>query len=108
MAVITPSPSGSAITYRAAANGDTYANSGREKVHVRNGGVASTTVILVRTAQCNQGVVHAGAGALAADTFVIPAGEDRILPAVSADLYGASVGLTYSVLTSVTVAVLGG
>lgn len=108
MAVITPSASGAALTHQnAAGGGDTFANSGVERVHVVNGGGSSITVTLVRTQACNQGVVHAGAAAIASDQVSVPAGEDRLLRAVDPNIYGSTVGITYSAVTSVTVGVIG-
>ncbi len=107
MAVITPSTAGNALAYQAASGGgDTYANTGRERCHVRNGGGASVTVTMTRATACSQGVVHAGAAVIAADQFTIGAGSDKVLPAVDPAIYGTSVGLTYSGVTSVTVGVV--
>jgi hypothetical protein len=107
MALITPSTSGNALAYQAAAGGgDTYTNSGKERVHVRNGGGSPITATLVRTAACNQGVVHAGGGVQASDQFVIGAGSDKVLPAVDPNIYGGVVGITYTGVTTVTVGVI--
>jgi len=107
MATITPSNSGDPIAYQAAAGGgDSYANSGSERVHVRNGGGSPVTVTMVRTAACNQGVVHAGANVIATDVYTVGAGSDALLPAVQPSIYGAVTGLTYSGVTSVTVGVI--
>lgn len=107
MATLAPSPSGGAIGYTAAAGGgDKYLNSGRERVHVRNGGVGSITVHLTKTALCNLGVVHTTD---VSDDFTVAPGADKLLPAVSPSVYNDGsgfVGVAYSGVTSVTVGVI--
>ena len=107
MALITPSDPGDPIAYQAAAaGGDTYANSGVERVHVRNGGGSPITVTMRRITACNQGVVHADAAALAEDQFSVGAGSDAILPAVNPSIYGQTTEIEYSGVTTVTVGVI--
>lgn len=95
---------GTVPTYNAAAGGgDTFPAQGRRTfLHVKNGGVGSINVTLNSLVNCNQGSDHdnvtpVGAGA---DKFIGPIDPDRF-----ADPTGVC-GVTYSGVTSVTVAVL--
>ena len=107
MALLTPTAGGAVLSYQAAAGGgDTYANTGKEHVHVRNGGGAPITVTMVRTVPCTQGVTHAGAAVIASDQFTVTNASDKLLPAVDPAIYGPVVGITYSGVTSVTVSVI--
>jgi hypothetical protein len=104
MAAITPSVAGAAITYQAAAGGgDYYVNTGRQMLHVRNGGGSPITVSIARVSACNQGTVHA------ADTVVIPNAEDRLVAAKDPVVYNDANGrvqITYTGVTTVTVGVI--
>jgi hypothetical protein len=102
MATITPiaaSEAGAAVTYAAATSGgDTLAAgvNGDTTLHVRNGG-STITLTMAGQHQCNQGVVHNA-------VFSIPAGDSEIeVPAHCIDIHG-NVAITYSGVTTVTVA----
>lgn len=105
MALLPASPSGGDITYTAASGGgDTYANHGAERLHVKNGSGSGITVSVVHQLACNQGVVHSP------DTYVVPAGAGFLIPALDPGKYNdpatGLVHLTYSGVTTLTVAVL--
>ena len=84
----------------AAAGGDAFLNSGREYLHVKNGGGASIDVTVDSVAVCNQGVDHNAVVAVAA------AAEKLIGPFPKARFNDAAekVQVTYSGVTTVTVA----
>lgn len=107
MATITPSAPGAAVTYQAAnGGGDKFANTGRERLHVRNGGVGSITAHVTKQATCNFGVVHSTD---TGDDYTIGAGSDKILPALDPARYNDGSGfvnITYTGVTSVTVGVI--
>lgn len=104
MASLASNASGGAITYAAAtagAGGDTAPTGHR--IHVKNGGVASTTVTVTGYGPCSHGFLHDM-------QFTVPAGEDRFINPPDAARYAdpatGRVKLTYSVVTSVTVAAI--
>lgn len=106
MATIAPSTAGNAVTYQAAVGPDKFANSGRERLHVRNAGVGAITVHVAKTGTCSFGQTHATD---VADDFVIGAGADKILPALSPDRYNDAQGfviITYTGVTDVTAGVI--
>lgn len=107
MALITPSAAGAALAHQAASGGgDTFANSGRERLHVVNADSAAHTVHVVKQAKCNFGQTHTTD---TSDDFVVPAGQDRLLPAFDPSIYNDGAGLvhvTYTAVTSVTVGVI--
>lgn len=55
-----------------ASSGDTFTNDGRTLLHIKNGGASATTVTVVATTPCNQGVLHD-------DVVSIPAGEEKFI-----------------------------
>lgn len=90
------------------AGGDNFANSGAEVIHVKNGGGGSVNV--TATAQQTTQTVAAFGTMTKADAAVaVPAGEERFIgpfPKGAFNDAGGLVQLTYSGVTSVTVAVL--
>lgn len=94
---------GLAPTYAAAAvGGDEFVNSGKEFIHVKNGGAGAITVTVNSQALCNQGFDHDAAVSVPAS------GERMIGPFLKArfDDANAKVQITYSGVTSVTIAVI--
>ncbi len=86
----------------AAEGGDSFSNSGREYIHVKNGHSGSQTVTVNSQTLCNYGSDHDVAVA-------IPAGEERIIGPFPKDRFndaGGLVQLTYSGVTALTIAVV--
>ena len=86
----------------ASASGDSFVNTGREFLHVKNGSGSSVTVTIA-TEQTVEGLAVADA------TVTIPAGEDRFIGPFATNTFNDSdrqVNFTYSSETSVTVAVM--
>jgi hypothetical protein len=81
----------------AAAGGDSVANDGRTALEVLNGSGGSLTVTVAAVNPCNFGVVHAQA-------FPIAAGERRLLGPFRVDRFGTNLAITYSGVTSLTIA----
>lgn len=82
------------------AEGDAFLNSGRELVHVKNGGGSSVTVTINSVAACNQGFDHNPA-------IEVPASEERLIgpfPKARFNDSAEKVQVAYSGVTSVTVA----
>jgi len=82
--------------------GDEFANGGRTFFYVKNGGASQITVTVDSVKQCNFGFDH--------DLTVdIPAGEERIIGPFDPGRFNnssARVAVSYSDVTSVTVAAL--
>jgi hypothetical protein len=105
MATITPQPAG-ALTYTAASGGgDTLAlgtKTTRPVFLVRNGG-STITVTLLGVNPCSQGVLHN-------QVVSVPAGDQEIVPLPQTidqtPATAGNVGVTYSSVTSVTVALV--
>ena len=84
----------------AAAGGDDFPNDGKRTfAHVKNGGASAITVTLDITQTVD-------GQAVTDPTVSIPAGEERMIGPFPVAYYGASVGLSYSDVTSVTVAAI--
>ena len=95
-----PGLAGAAVTYTAAdAAGDTFPNDGRTVLHVRNGGAAGITVGVDSTSPCDYGFDHDLSATVAA-------GADRMIGPFAPNRFGTTVTVTYSAVTSVTIAVL--
>lgn len=109
MAVLTVQSiveAGLEATYSAAAAlGDSYANTGKEFVHVKNGSGVSVTVTCDAAVPS---VTVAGYGALtkAGVSVAIPAGENRFIGPLGTVAFGATPLIEYSAATSVTVAAM--
>lgn len=85
----------------AAGGGDSFANTGKEFLHVKNDDASSKTVTIV-----TQSTVD---GLSVSDrTVTVPAGESRMIGPFQTAIYNddnSRVNVTYSAVTSVTVAV---
>lgn len=83
-------------------DGDAFLNSGREYLHVKNGGGSSVTVTIDSVADCNQGFDH--------DPEVsVPAAGERLIgpfPKARFNDPNEKVQVSYTGVTSVTVAVV--
>lgn len=93
--------SGVSPTFAAAdVAGDSFANSGRVYLHVKNGGASSITVTVNSQTACNQGFDHdvAVTVAAAAESQIGPFPKSRFDDATGKVL------VSYSAVTSVTVA----
>ena len=84
---------------QAEAGGDTFVNTGKEIIQIRNGGGSDVT-LTVGTPRTEDGL------ALADRTVNIPAGKERFLGAFQTAIYGTTVSLAYSGVGSLTLAVL--
>jgi hypothetical protein len=95
---------GAAIALSSAAGGgDTFANTGIERLMVTNGGGSPITVTIDSPGQCNFGVLANAAHDLA---VTVAAGATKILPPLAVNQYGETASITYSGVTSVTVAAI--
>lgn len=90
-------------TFNAAAGGgDEFANTGKEFIHLKNGDGSPMTVTIVTQ-------ITVDAQAVGDRAVVVGAGEERIIgpfPSAEYNDSGGLVQLTYSAVTSLTVAVL--
>lgn len=95
---------GAAIAMSSAAGGgDTFANTGIERLMVVNGGGGAITVTIDSPGQCNFGTSANAAHDLAVS---VAAGATKILPALPTNQYGETAAITYSGVVSVTVAAI--
>ncbi len=82
--------------------GDTFTNTGREVVHVKNGSAAAIDVTLVGANPCEFGFTHN-------DVVSVPAGGERIIDPTPTrrfvDKTTKKTTINYSAVASVTVAV---
>ena len=94
---------GVTVTYASAAGGgDTFVNTGQEFLHVKNGSGGDITVT-IGSAGTYRGV---GMDDLA---VVVPAGSEKCIKPYPAEITqgaGASTAITYSGVTSLTIAVI--
>jgi hypothetical protein len=102
MATIPYKAAGVALTYQAATGGgDKYA-AGSGRLHVRNGDGSAITVTIVGQQFCNQGTKHDL-------TYTVAGASDKILGPFDTTRFDDGTGfiqITYSAVTSVTVAVI--
>jgi hypothetical protein len=87
----------------AAGGGDQFINTGKEFLHVKNGGGGSIDVTIDSQTPCNQGFDH---NLLVA----VPNGQDRIIGPFDPGRFNDANGyvkITYSGVAGLTVAVLG-
>ena len=101
---ITPAGINPAFT-PAGVGGDTFTTDGRTQLRVKNASGSAITVTVVSPQKCNQGVNH--------NLVVsVPAGETREIGPIEKTRFtnttSGRVSVTYSSVTSVTVAVVGG
>ena len=102
LTVVQTSFSGVAPSYSAVSASDTFANTGEEVLHVKNGGGSETTVTITSAQQCNQGFSHDL-------TVTIDAGANKFIGPFPTNRFNNSNGLTTfscSSTTSVTAAVM--
>lgn len=102
LTVQTLAATGSVVTFTAAAGGgDEFANDGKTFFEVNNGGGAPITVTIVAESPCNQGTLHDVVGSVTNGTVKKfgPFDRQRFNDATT-----GRVGVTYSAVTSVTVA----
>lgn len=98
-----PTFAGVAVTYAAAAaGGDTFVPSARRRLHVKNGGASPITVTITTPATYAGLAIADAGGSVAAGAEVAFGPFD---PALFADSGGVA-AVTYTAVTSVTVAVL--
>jgi hypothetical protein len=100
---------GVAPTYASAgAGGDEYANEGRTYFHVKNGGGSPITVT-VAAQQTAIDDPQFGRVVPSNRTFTVTNGAERIIPFLATGMYNNAnnrVAVTYSAVTSVTVAAI--
>lgn len=106
----TPSETGAALTYAAAgASGDSFTNTGKEVLHVKNGSGASVTVT-VKSRNTSPDVPGFGPVTKPDRTVTIAAGTDRLIGPFPAKAFNDSatsrVSCTYSSTGSVSAAVI--
>jgi hypothetical protein len=104
-----PTAAGAAITYGACAGGgDSFINTGRERVHIKNASGGSITVTFSSGSnKCSFGVSNVAHDRVAA----IPAGSDKwfdVFPVEQFNDASGNCNITYSGVTSLTIAVLRG
>lgn len=94
------STSGSTLTFVSAnVDGNFYSNDNRSILVVNNAGVGAT-IVTITTPALVEGL------AVADIATSIPAGESKIFGPHSTELVGPTVNVSYSVVTSVTVALV--
>lgn len=77
--------------------GDTFGNDGSTSLHVKNGGAGAITVTVGSDKLCDQGFDH--------DIAVnVPVGAERLIGPFRPKRFGGVAAVTYSGVTSVTVA----
>lgn len=97
---------GTNATYNAAnGGGDSFVNDGKTVLHIKNGSAGPLTVTVPAVASTTE---KSGFGTLSkADAAIaVPAGEERFLGKFPVQAFGALASITYSGVTSLTVAVL--
>lgn len=108
MALIAPQTAkilGTTITYApATAGGDTVSPSGRACLHVRNGSAGAVTVTVVTPGNTRYGQADPDVPVTVAAGAEVAIGP---FPSELADPSTGLVGVTYSAVTSVTVALVG-
>lgn len=86
-------------TVAAAAGGDTFDNNGRTFLVVNNGGAGVITVTVDSVTPCSYGSDHNEPSAAS-----VAAGAERLFGPFPTTRFGASTAVSYSAVTSVTVA----
>ena len=85
----------------AAGGGDTFTNTGRTRLLIFNGSGGSITVTVITS-----GTEPKTGLAIADASVVIPSGEDHIVKPMPVSVYGTTVSITYSGVTSLTISVI--
>jgi len=83
--------------------GDEFVNSGRDFIHIKNGGGSPIDVTIDSQVDCNQGVDHDAVVSIPATTgekFIGPFPKDRF------NDEAGKVQITYSAITSVTIGIV--
>ena len=93
---ITTGLIGGKPTLAAAAAGQTFVNTGRTLLQVKNASASAITVTIPSKEKCNMGFTHDV-------TVSIPATEERIIGPFNTTRFGTSIALAYSAIASVTV-----
>jgi hypothetical protein len=89
---------GAVPTYAAASGGgDTLPNDGNTVLHVKNGGGSSITATVTSNKKCDQGFLHD-------DVVAVAAGAEKVIGPFNVGRFGRNVAVTYSAVTTVTVA----
>lgn len=108
MALMTkqfPSAAGVALTYGSVALTDTFHNTGREFLHVKNGSGSSVTVTVTAPNPCQWGITNA----VHAYVIVILTLTDEMIGPFPIDRFNNAssiVTVTYSAITTVTSALI--
>lgn len=102
-----PSTTGFDSTYSAVTvtAGDTFRNTGKEFIHVINGGGGATVVTVDSPTTCSFGIAANAAHDL---TVSVPAGEDRMIGPFNKERFNSSTDIVTficSVVTTVTAAI---
>ncbi len=99
IAITSLSQAGAAPTFVAAAGGGDAmpSNTGREFLHVKNGDASPITVTINSIKACDQGFDHNL-------VVTVPATGERIIGPFPVSRFTTTVGITYSAVTTVTVA----
>lgn len=104
MAALTtqrPLLDGTAVTYGAAtAGGDTFTNDGKSFLHAKNGSGGALVVTVAAIYECSHGSSHNA-------VVSVPAGGERIIGPFPTNQFGENPAITYSGVTSLTVAAVG-
>lgn len=107
LTIQTAAIAGTALTLSAAAGGgDQFANSGNERVLIKNGSGAPITITFDSPTTCSFGANAAAAHDLA---VVVAAGAETLVGPLATDRFNdanGNVQITYSGVTSLTVAVV--
>lgn len=86
----------------ASAGGDKFINKGTEIIHIKNGGASPITLTIDSIEKCSHGFDHDLA-------ISVPNGGERIIGPLGVNRFNGidgKVSLTYSAVTSVTLAIL--
>lgn len=100
LTVLKTGLAGADPTYVAAdVAGDTFANDGNTLFHVKNGSGGPLVVTVAAASPCNHGFEH--------DVVVsVPATDERIIGPFPVQRFGRTVSVTYSGVTTLTVAAI--
>lgn len=94
------SPAGTAPAFTAAASGQTFLNTGREFLHIKNTSAAAVTVTVPAVGDCSDGYLHDAAVSVPATT------GERYLGPFKSGRFGSEPAINYSATAGVTVAVV--
>lgn len=81
------------------AAGDTFQNTGKEYLHVKNGSAGAITVTVDSVRSCDQGFDHNASAS-------VPAGGEKVLGPFTQHRFGGVASVTYTAAAGVTVAVV--